>query len=309
MSLIQEALKRQQMEQEGHLPSKETSNDSLPLTPETPQNPSQDKPASLLSNSPSASEPKNSRPPPLDSVAKVETAPRRNDQRRGSHGRPRKHSVMPALLTAFVILILLGGIVIWAFLAGFEMLKSVFQDAPEAPIEVSIERETSPQPPSPERFSHDHGQIATPARRIGETTAPPSKIVSTEGVPSAEAEIDLHGTIDPDQEALPEIDLKTADETVADLVTELPAVEERDDSDVSSTVVSEPAIWPELRVSGVAGSASRGAAFINGNVVGVNERISGVRVLAIKGQSVLLEYQNETRLIKVGQTTRHVTTQ
>jgi hypothetical protein len=59
--------------------------------------------------------------------------------------------------------------------------------------------------------------------------------------------------------------------------------------------------WPDITISGVVGKEHAGAAFINNKVVGVNETIEGIRILAIKPQGALLEYKGETRLAKVGQ--------
>jgi len=62
----------------------------------------------------------------------------------------------------------------------------------------------------------------------------------------------------------------------------------------------EPIVWPTLVITGVVGKERSGAAVINGKVIGVNETLDNVRVVAIQHQGALLEYKGETKVIKVG---------
>jgi hypothetical protein len=58
--------------------------------------------------------------------------------------------------------------------------------------------------------------------------------------------------------------------------------------------------WPKLALKGVVGKGQSGSAFINSEVVGPGEQIEGVKVVAIDKGAVRLEYQGETRILKVG---------
>jgi len=61
-----------------------------------------------------------------------------------------------------------------------------------------------------------------------------------------------------------------------------------------------PANWPMLTCSGVVGKGASGSAIISSEIVGVGESVQGVKVLSIRAQGVELEYEGETRFLKVG---------
>lgn len=61
--------------------------------------------------------------------------------------------------------------------------------------------------------------------------------------------------------------------------------------------------WPALRVTGVVGKGLRGAATINNRIVVVGETVEGVEVLAVGEYGAKLEYNGETRFVKVGSST------
>jgi cytoskeletal protein RodZ len=64
-------------------------------------------------------------------------------------------------------------------------------------------------------------------------------------------------------------------------------------------------IWPRLSVSGIIGtsSGSRGAAIINGQMLGIGSTIEGVKIIAVDKQGVQLRLGDETRTLTVGGTT------
>lgn len=62
--------------------------------------------------------------------------------------------------------------------------------------------------------------------------------------------------------------------------------------------------WPPLTVTALVGKGARGAAVINGKVVGVGETIEGVEVLSIGAQSVSLGYRGAQQVVKVGGATQ-----
>lgn len=72
----------------------------------------------------------------------------------------------------------------------------------------------------------------------------------------------------------------------------------------TATLAPEHALvaWPFLKVGGVVGKGLRGAATINGRIVAVGEEIDGVEVVSIGDYGAKLEFQNEMRFVKVGNT-------
>ena len=67
-----------------------------------------------------------------------------------------------------------------------------------------------------------------------------------------------------------------------------------------ATRTKAPVLWPSLSLSGIVGDGSLGAASLNGRIVGVGEMISGVKVVHIGRGGAKLEYEGETRFLKVG---------
>jgi cytoskeletal protein RodZ len=67
---------------------------------------------------------------------------------------------------------------------------------------------------------------------------------------------------------------------------------------------AKPVVWPRLNLSGVLCSAvpGEGAARINNTMIFAGGEIEGVTLLKIKGDGVYLRYQGETRFLKVGAT-------
>lgn len=63
--------------------------------------------------------------------------------------------------------------------------------------------------------------------------------------------------------------------------------------------VKQPVVWPVLSCTGVAGRGKKGSAFLNGQIVSVNETIEDVKVISIGERSVTLEYRGERKVLKV----------
>lgn len=66
----------------------------------------------------------------------------------------------------------------------------------------------------------------------------------------------------------------------------------------------EPVKWPDLKLIGAVASGGSGQAILNGKFINVGNSIEGVTLKAIKGSSVILTYKNETKTLKVGDSTR-----
>ncbi|HPF99520.1 MAG TPA: hypothetical protein PLE77_05595 [Kiritimatiellia bacterium] len=61
--------------------------------------------------------------------------------------------------------------------------------------------------------------------------------------------------------------------------------------------------WPHLKVVGTMAGRGGGSAIINGTIVSVDERMEGVRLLEVSQTACVFEYQGETQMVRVGQTT------
>jgi hypothetical protein len=81
---------------------------------------------------------------------------------------------------------------------------------------------------------------------------------------------------------------------------------------VEVTPVSEPVVpapeveWPAIVLTGtLAGKQGRaGSAILNGEVVNLHQALSGVRVLDVASQQVVLGYQGVRKMLRVGESTR-----
>ena len=65
--------------------------------------------------------------------------------------------------------------------------------------------------------------------------------------------------------------------------------------------------WPTIELSGMAGARTAeetGSAILNGSLIAVNQRIEGATLVAIEDNGVVLEYGQEQKLIRIGETTR-----
>lgn len=67
----------------------------------------------------------------------------------------------------------------------------------------------------------------------------------------------------------------------------------------------KPAIeWPSLKLTAIAGKGVKGAARINGQVVMVGESVEDVTLIEINEQNVVLVFKGETNTLRIGTTTR-----
>jgi len=63
-----------------------------------------------------------------------------------------------------------------------------------------------------------------------------------------------------------------------------------------------PVVWPAVKLEGIVGGGRGGAVMINNSVLGINEKIDGVLVVSIESKGVWLEYEKQRRFLKVGKT-------
>lgn len=337
MSLIQEALKRQQMEQEGKLPLGGDAKAASPLqstvvdgetfilpgampesaAPEVPAKPA--KPA-LKRNARPAPEPV--APPPVPPAEeperkRVSPTPSGEDSADG-----KKTRVLPALATMVIVLLLLAGALAWAVTYGLERAGVRMPWSRTEPVVAEQPGAEPPADPAPASAAGTaEVQVAgTPA--VKPADAPASAAAAT---PVKKPTI---GSVV--REAVKGANTATADANVviADAAGDKPAAPETPAKAapakapapaVTAAVAGTPAVaavkapeaiaplppvsikWPDITITGVVGKEQKGAVFVNGKVVGVNETVEDIRIIAIKPQGALLEYQGETRLAKVGQ--------
>jgi len=57
--------------------------------------------------------------------------------------------------------------------------------------------------------------------------------------------------------------------------------------------------WPELRMTGTATTSGGSLAIINGKMLSAGRTIDGVRIIKVGATEVLVEYQNERRILRV----------
>lgn len=312
MSLIQEALKRQQMELDGTVPppagttaasSTEAPEPTISAAPGASVAPPPEKalgrPALQRTQKQESQETVASTPPPES--RRVTPSAAESDDEGGNKTR-----VIPVLALVVLVLILLVGGVSWALMYGLELAGIKMPWADRAP--VSEEASTTLAAAVPEKTDTTTApKVEAP---VAVTSAEPAKeppakttigskvraVVSEANAASHQTDEVITGAAD----ATPAADV--AKEEPAGPAVKSPAVKEAAAVAVAEPpVVHEPVIWPDLTVTGVVGKELKGAAFINGKVVGVNEVIQEVRVIAIKQQGALLEYKGETLLAKVGQ--------
>lgn len=281
MSLIQEALRRQQEEMQAE--------EKKRVGAQTSMSGSERSPDSDVPQTPPNPVPKNPHPAPLpsDIPTTEDTQPDPPKRRTSSE---REHRVLGPLMGMLLVIVLLGGLVAWAALWGYRVLTA--SDAPPA-LDTVV---TTVPEPAPDPV----------------VEAPPSTLPEPEI-----AEVAVQETTEaPDEPVMVEVEI--TEPLTEDLVAQPvePLIPEIPDAtvalqDAPRTVVPPPPppppppiIWPELHISGVMGSGESGSAIINGNVIGLHENIGDVTVRGFGRGFVVLEYQGETRRFSVGRSTR-----
>lgn len=339
MSLIQEALKRQQMEQEGKLPGTPAAGangappamstavegetfvlPSVGAEPEAhdakPEAPA--KPTLKRSVNPAATE----KPGNSSLSSPVQPSEKEPERRRVMPTPPendepdrKKTRVLPALLAMVILLVILTGALLWAVSFGLKLAGVNMPWSAAKPVVTESLADAQPvdttRPPADTADVNVAGTTAMATDKTDDAAATTKK-------PTIGSIV--RQTVDAANAAT-----RYTDETTADMAddgrtsgepdvpgeTAAPAgVEPKPVVTVavgafppSETTVTAPVAikWPDITISGVVGRDQKGAAFVNGKVFGVNETVDGVRILSIKPQGVLLEYQGETRLAKIGQ--------
>ncbi|MBT3194362.1 MAG: hypothetical protein HN341_17590 [Verrucomicrobia bacterium] len=276
MSLIQEALKRQQQETEGILPAEPTT-EAPAVAPPPPTPPTEETP-------PPPPPPPPPEPPvsPVDPVDLPEKTPEPIPETVTVESESKPTRVLPALLGVILLLALLLFVVGWAIYYGLQYIGEPVEETPEtgliAPTVSTPVTEPQPAPPTPP-------PAAEPAP-LGEAV-----VVETSPVESTakDADTDLAAEA-ANSQGSPETEIPE----------EAPAA--------TSPAKTQPPItqplpniqWPPVKLSGIVGSGRSGAVMINGKVIGINESVDGIEIVSIDAKGALLEYKGDRRFLKEG---------
>ncbi|MDP6525198.1 MAG: hypothetical protein QGI24_04575 [Kiritimatiellia bacterium] len=65
-----------------------------------------------------------------------------------------------------------------------------------------------------------------------------------------------------------------------------------------------PAAWPSVTLGGFVGAGNDGTAILNGEFISVGETIAGVKLVGLQRKSVMLSYNGKIQTLKIGQTTK-----
>ena len=95
-------------------------------------------------------------------------------------------------------------------------------------------------------------------------------------------------------------------ERVEETPPEQPPITEPTPPVETNVVQATPAVpvdWPSLKINGLMGQGEKGAVIINDEIIRIGYTYDDVKVIEIKGKTVVLEYKNETRKLMVGSST------
>lgn len=287
MSLIQEALRRQQEEAGGGKP--DTAPPPLP-----PPARRQEPPIQPDAPPPDAATPAPEPPPPQEAVAAEESAPEAEEQTAETQEHPKRPWLILVGVSAAVLLAV--GLGIWLVLFAFSRWKSGKQTAvapqeqtvtPKAEPAVLPASEVALPAPSPEIVAGDDEERAT--EKPAESEPTPEQL-SNEVTEPHEADPDAQTVVASPSAAVapPAIAAAPPPAIAVESTPQEPEVEK------------PPVIWPPILLNGIVGRGLNGSAMINGQIVGVNEKIDEVRLVSIRAQGAVLEYEGETKFLKVG---------
>lgn len=274
MSLIQEALKRQQeelkkkTEQETETPQEQVSTDTVP--PKLRVRPTEtDEAVAKRAQEPVEQPPSETEVPP-----ESETTP--------SEKRPRRLWIEGIIIGIVVIILLVG--------LGWAVYHLLFRT--KTPEKVT----TVPHPTGVEP--------KTGTRPLPTVTEKTSLATSTTTVTHVVSSQDLQ-TVQTTGKTSETVSVSSEPKTVARPITTPETTVMIIPSEAGTSVITKKMVpWPVLKLSGVVGKGTRGSAIINGNIVLIGQTIDGVKVVKIIEGGVEVEYQGETKFLRVGGSSR-----
>ncbi|MDD4870552.1 MAG: hypothetical protein PHR77_08325 [Kiritimatiellae bacterium] len=264
MSLIQDALKRQQQEtgqaapEETKPPVQQPANTPLSLR----KSPAQNVPPAT--------------PPPIPAEA-AQNPPEAEAESPQQESTDSSKKRLKLIIAAVVLIIVLAGGGTWAFL----QFMSPKPATPSPPVEVK--QQPSDKVPAA-------ASVTVPAVVPTATNEVPKQPLTAtpDALPPQQTQTVATTTSPTPQQA--EAAKMPEPPTEPPVVTAPPAEE-------------PPVSWPSLVLTGVVGKGANGSAIINKQIVAVGETIDGVKIVAIKDKSVELEFKGKTQILKVGGTT------
>jgi hypothetical protein len=262
MSLIQEALKRQQ-EESGESPVADTRQTPRPTAvPDQPK-------------APPAAPPTPPTPPPLPSGDQETAAPLSSVVEKTEEKSGRR--TWPVLLGVLLLVLLLAGGGIWMMMYALGSLKP-------------SQGEEGGQQTSRTKIVIEPGGAEAGGAAPAEQPPQPEPGTQPEPEPAPQPVPEPAPQPQPEPAPQPEPGAASTGETPP---SEVPGT--------TPQPGPEPVAWPSLALSGMVGKGINGSAIINGAVVSVGEVVDGARVTFIGIQNVELEYKGETRTLRVGQ--------
>jgi len=295
MSLIQEALKRQQLEEEGALPTNQ--NAPHPPSAEIQQPPTVSPPLEPQITIPI---PEAVIPPPAKTTSTPATGTGSSPTANTENNKPEKEksSALPAIGGMILLVIILLASVAGSIIYGLQYFGIVgpWRDSGKANTELTSETNSvEPVAQTVETTTKTASTSNSPLRKAvavrkqaGDTTQPSH---STETKVPTENQPPQH---------LPQGDSVEKIVAIPDPTTDTSSSVEQKTIATPAPKQKTPVIWPAAKLQGIVGSGKGGAVMINKNVVGVNEEIDGILVISIEPKGVWLEHKEERRFLKVG---------
>lgn len=214
--------------------------------------------------------------------------------------RERRHRVWTVLVALLVVILLLVGAALGLL---FVVAKSIPGVGEKLPF---VSRQGAPPPVREQPAETPPEEVFIPVPEVTPADLEPEPVEAAPLPPAFATE--------PDSEpAWPEPG-ETAEPVVTPVPEERPMavlpppreVDERPAVVAPVETTDDGLYWPRLKVGGVLRKAdpSASAAIINGELVGVNERIMNVLLIKVETGGVWLKYHDEQRFIRVGRSTR-----
>jgi hypothetical protein len=276
MSLIQEALKRQQLEQE-------KAGSAAPPTSAAPEQNAK------------------GTPPPPDSDAPQSPPTTPPDQPPEGEGESADDRKIPKMVLAVVLVLVLVGVAGWLIYYGISILGKSGEKAPKTPP-----GQVAPTSAAPTVITR---VVATNA--VISNTVISNAVISNVVVTNTVVTPPLAGT-SVTQSVQATTNIPPATGTVA-VASPPPPVQPPAPpvATITQTNIATPkvVVWPVISLRGIVGNKKNGSAILagstgKGTIVVVGEAIEGVRLVEIEKASIVLEYEGERRTLRVGEKTQ-----
>ena len=306
MSLIQEALKKQQEEMDA---AQTSPGDAQPEQTAEPGKPI---PRSALRTKPLATQ--EPVPPPAKEATIGEAT---KSKENASDDKPKdekekESSIWPSLFGALAFLTVIA-LLLYGSWFGYLTLRrgqeanEVSESMPLQEVDEATTDIPEPAEPVPDTTVAVVPDLPTAEDVVvpePEAVEPSTEVAGLPVTPPAETEPEAPITTDehagpPPAEALP-VESPTTPDAMP------PAVEPS--TSVNQKLAEEPKPagkepWPVLTLDGFVGRGKSGTAVLNGEIVPVGNTIQDVEVMLIESRSVILKYNGQLRRIRRGQTT------